>query len=217
MNPWLSNPRRRRWAGVLAAIAIVAALLAAFSTRVLTFMGDQLVHSDPLERVDAMIVLASGMDRIIEAAELYGDGYAPLIVLTRDPPESSAEFLRSRGIDVENSEERRQRILRALGVPESAIVVLGEPINSTADEARVFAQWSRGRSIRSLMIVTSPAHTARSRMTFADELQGRSIRVLARPSTLARFRSDTWWRSRDTLREGVIEWQKLVYYRLFDL
>jgi uncharacterized SAM-binding protein YcdF (DUF218 family) len=209
--------RSRRLLGAAAVLGVIAAVSYAFSTPLLTFVGEQLVHTDPLEHVDAMVVLASGLDRIIEAAELYSGGYAPLVVLTKDPPEPTNQFLRSHGIDAPSSEERRQQILHALGVPPTAIVVLGEVIRSTADEARVFAAWSRGRPIRSVIIVTSPAHTARSRLTFADTLRDQGIRVLARPSKLARYRSDTWWHSRDTLREAFFEWQKLIYYRLFEL
>jgi uncharacterized SAM-binding protein YcdF (DUF218 family) len=204
-------------AGILAGIVAVVILTYVVSSPLLTLIGEQLVHVDPLERVDAMVVLASGMDRVIEAAELYRSGYAPLIVLTRDPEDPTHEFLRSRGIDVETSEQHRQRVLRELGVPGSAIVVLGEVIRSTADEARVFARWSSGHPIRSVIIVTSPAHSARSRLTFVKVLQDQEIRVLVHPSKLVPFRSDTWWHSRDTLREVVIEWQKLVYYRMFEL
>ena len=195
----------------------IGAILYVYSTPLLTLVGEQLIHADPLERVDAMVVLASGTDRIVEAAELYSEGYAPLIILTTDPPDPTQQFLRSRGMDVQTSEERRQRILHALGVPPAAILVLDEVIRSTADEARIFARWSSGRPIRSVIIVTSPAHSARSRLTFAHALQDKEIRVLVRPSKLAIFRSDTWWHSRDTLREAIIEWQKLVYYRLFEL
>ena len=189
----------------------------AASTPILTFLGAQLIQADPLERVDAMVVLASGTDRIIEAADLYRAGYAPLVVLTTDPPDPTEQFLRSRGIAVENGEQRRVRLLEALGVPRASVVVLDKVIYSTADEAYTFAEWIRGRPIRSVMIVTSPPHTARSRLTFAHVLKDSPLRVIVRPSTLTRFRSDSWWRSRDTLREGFIEWQKLVYYRLFEL
>lgn len=200
--------------GLVAAVAIV---VYAASTPLLTAIGEQLIHSDSVERVDAMLVPASALDRVIEAAALYRDGYAPLIVLTRERPDPAEEFLSSRGIVIEGVEDRRRRILHALGVPLSAIVVLDEFVASTADEARIFAQWAKTRPIRTVIIVTSPSHTARSRMTFLRVLQDMRVRVLVHPSTLARFRGDTWWHSRDTLREGFSEWQKLVYYRLFEL
>ncbi len=221
-SPSPITPRRRfrrtrllLWTA--AALGAVGVMLYAVSTPLLTMVGEQLVYSDPLERVDAMVVLASGTDRIIQAATLYGEGYAPLVVLTTDPTDPANAFLRSHGIETRSSEERRRQLLQALDVPPEAIVVLPDVIRSTADEARVFAEWSREQPIRSVMIVTSPAHSARSRLTFAHALQDQQIRLLVRPSTLDEFRSDTWWRSRDTLREAVIEWQKLVYYRLFEL
>ena len=213
-----SHPRRRaRALQLTAGIAAVAGLLYATSTPLLTLLGEQLVHADPVERADATIVLASGIDRIVEAAELHRTGQAPLIVLTKDPPEPTDQFLRSRGVVVRSSDERRREVLQALGVDAAAIVVLDEVIYSTADEARVFARWAKARPIRTVMIVTSPSHTARSKLTFLHALQGRPVKVIVRPSTLARFRADNWWRSRDTLRDGIYEWQKLVYYRLFEL
>lgn len=201
------------------AVGIVAAaiLIYAVSTPMLTLIGQQLVHVDPLERVDAMVVLASSTDRVVEAAELYRGGYAPLIVLTTDPPDPSDQFLRSRGIYVETSEQHRQRILQALGVPASAIVVLEDVVNSTADEALFLARWSRGRAIRSVMVVTSPTHSGRARLTFVHALRDLDIRVICRTSKLSRFRTDTWWHSRDTVRDVVIEWEKLMYYRAFEL
>lgn len=209
--------RGRRLMQAAAVIAVMFALVYASSTPLLTAIGDQLVHSDPLERVDSMIVLSSGLDRVIEAAELYRDGYAPLIVLTREPAPAAEQFLRARGIEVESGENRRCRVLQALGVPATAIFVLEEEINSTVDEARVFTKWAIQRSIRSVIIVTSPAHTARSRLTFGHALRDRAIKVLVRPSKLAPFRSESWWHSRATLREGLLEWQKLVYYQLIEL
>src|SRR5918996_852893 len=66
-----STHRRVRLLWSVASLAIAALVIYASSTSALTFLGSQLIHSDPLERVDAMIVLASGLDRIVEAAELY--------------------------------------------------------------------------------------------------------------------------------------------------
>lgn len=201
---------------VLALAVLGAALLYLFATPVLTFVGRQLVHADPLQRADVMIVLAPGMDRVIEGADLYRSGYSRLVVLTTEPPEPSVRFLLDRGIPIETSEERRKRVLQALGVPEKSIVLLPDIVLSTTDEARVFARWAEGQPIRAVLIVTSSFHTARSRLTFRRVLRDRGIEVRVYPSRLARYRSDTWWQSRDTLREGIIEAQKLLYYYLFE-
>ncbi len=214
-----SVPKRRgyragRWLALVAAGGVIAYAL---SIPVLQFGGRQLVHIDALERSEVMLVLASGLDRVIEAADLYRLGYSPLIILTEPPREPSEQYLLDRGIAVELNEVRRKRILEALGVPSVAIVILPDLVDSTADEARAFARWAQDRPIRSVMIVTSAHHTGRSRLTFQHTLRDLPITVYVRPSGLIKFDPDNWWRSRDTLRIGIIELQKLLYYRLFEL
>lgn len=201
----------------LAVVGVTAALLYAGSAPLLTAAGNQLVHEDPVERVDVIIVLAPGLDRVIEAAQLYGAGYTPQIVLTREPPVRSIAFLRSAGVEVETGEDLRRRVLEELGVPASSIVVLKDIVTSTADEARAFARWASQRPIRSVLVVTSPSHTGRSRLTFQHTLRDLPLKVLVRPSKIETFEPDNWWRSRAGLRDGILEWQKLVYYQLVEL
>ena len=204
--------RRRLLALLAAAMTAVAIVVYALSPRLLSFVGSQLIHADPLENVDAMVVLSGGVDRVVEAAELYRRSFAPLIVLTTEIPDPGDEFLRSRGVSIETTVDKSRRVLERLGVDSAAIVTLDEIVGSTADEARVFARWTSDRPIRSVMIVTSPYHTARARLTFLRALADRGVKVIVRPSTLSPFRNDSWWQSRATLRDGIYEWQKLLYY-----
>jgi uncharacterized SAM-binding protein YcdF (DUF218 family) len=143
------------------------------------------------------------------------------VLLTTEPSEAASEMVRRRGVAVESSEMRNRRILEGLGVPASVIVILPEVINSTADEARVFARYALREHLQSVMVVTSPAHTARARLTFIAALKqvipDRSVKVLARAATLGAFHADNWWQSRATLREGFYEFEKLLYYRLVEL
>ena len=212
----VSARRRRRWlwltTGVLAAAVVVYLL----SAPLLTAIGDQLVHADALERADCIIVLAPRLERVVEAADLYVRGYAPIVILTRERRDDAEQRLIERGV-IPSREEERRRVLIALGVVPDAIVTLEPFVDSTADEARSFAEWARHRSIERAIVVTSPEHTARSRLTFMRALETLPIRIIVRPSSSGRFRSDMWWRSRDTLRDGMLEWQKLLYYRLVEL
>jgi uncharacterized SAM-binding protein YcdF (DUF218 family) len=97
------------------------------------------------------------------------------------------------------------------------VVTLDGVADSTADEARFFAEWARTHPIRRVIVVTSPPHSGRSRITFRRATENLGIEVLTWPSSRHPFRRDTWWRSRGTLRDGLLEWQKLVYYRLVEL
>ena len=208
--------RRRRWARLAAGLVVAAIVLYALAPKGLSAVGGQLIHADPLQRADAMIVLAPFLDRVMEAADLYRQGYAPLVILTRAQREpAEAELIERRLID--SNEERRRRVLIALGVPAAAIVLLDPVVDSTADEARAFAEWARRHPIRRLLVVTSPLHTGRSRLTFMRAVENLPIEVIVHPSTRNAFQRDTWWRRRDTFRDGLIELQKFVYYRLIEL
>jgi uncharacterized SAM-binding protein YcdF (DUF218 family) len=216
-----SGPRhrpgwRRRVPAFLGAFVLLGALAYAGSSPLLTAIGDQLVHEDPPARADVMIVLAPWLDRILTAADLYREGYAPQIVLTRERRQRAEQMLIERTL-VESGEDRRRKILHALGVPLDSIVILDGFVSSTVDEALRFAEWASGRPIRSVLVVTSPEHTRRARLAFMKALENLQVRVVVRPSSLTEFRRDTWWRSRSTLRDGVLELQKLVYYRLVEL
>jgi uncharacterized SAM-binding protein YcdF (DUF218 family) len=208
--------RGKRWAWGAAAFLAIAVVLYALSPAVLRSVGEQLIHADPVQRADAIIVLAPFLDRIMEAADLYRQGYAPTVILTRGQRDIGEQELIDRGI-IESSEERKRQVLVALGVAPAAIVILDPLVDSTADEAQAFAEWARRHPIRRVIVVTSPLHTGRSRLTFMRAVENLPIDVLVRPSSRNPFRSDTWWRRRDTFRDGLIEFQKLVYYRLVEL
>ena len=159
--------RRRRTAWIAAGILAIALLVYALSPRLLTAAGNQLIHSDPLQRADVIMVLAPLLDRIVEAATLYRQGYAPFLII--------------------------------------------------APEARLFAEWASMHRIRRAIVVTSPPHTYRSRLTFIRAVENLNLQILVHPSSRHPFRGDSWWRSRRTLRDGLLEWQKLIYYRLIEL
>jgi uncharacterized SAM-binding protein YcdF (DUF218 family) len=213
----MDAPRRhRQWIRIVAGLAAAALVLYALTPAMLRAVGAQLIHEDPLVHADAIIVLAPYLDRVMEAADLYKQGYAALVILTRGTREPAEQELIDRHL-VESSEERRRGVLMALGVPADAIVLLDPLADSTADEARAFAQWATRHPIRKLIVVTSPLHTGRSRLTFRRAVENLPIDVIVRPTTRNVFRSDTWWRRRDTFRDGLIELQKLVYYRLIEL
>ena len=209
-------PRRGRWLRWTTSLVVAAGLLYVFTPTLLSAVGAQMVHTDQLERADAMVVLAPLWERVLEAADIYRQGFAPLVIITRASRDAGEQELIDRGM-IESSEERKRKALVALGVPDKSIVVLDPIVDSTADEARAFAEWAAHHSIRRTIVVTSPLHTARSRLTFIRAVENFPIEVLTRSASRSSFRSETWWRRRNTFREGLIEFQKLIYYRLVEL
>lgn len=148
------RPRRRvrRWVW---RIATTASLLCVLSFALLSWtpvgvwIARPLVVSDPLEKADAIVVLGGRMDRVVAAAALYHDGWAPLVVVS----------------SVGEDAERMGRILRHAGVPAEAIRIDRNPFR-TQDHPRTIAQFPEITKNSRLLVVTSQFHTARSRACF---------------------------------------------------
>ena len=133
-----------------------------------------------------------------------------------DQVESRAvAVLKRRKVEIWSPLAVRLSQLRDLGVPEDVVTVVGEEVESTFDEATLMAAWADREQIESLIIVTSMFHSARALSIFRRVFGDRPVRLLMHPTPLDDFRPETWWHSRTTLRIGLFEWQKNVFYRLW--
>lgn len=199
-----------------AAAAGLALLVYLAQAPILEWVGGQLLHEDPLEKSDVIVVLVGGTPaREIEAADLFEAGYAPRLVLTAEPPRKSVAVLRSRGIRVPSPLDERLRYLAELGVPRDAITVMRDPVSSTFQEAELISDWVQRRGHRSVILVTSGFHTARARWVFLRAFADTGVTLRVRPDSLEPFQPDRWWTDRIMLRNGLFEWQKLVFYRVW--
>lgn len=204
--------RRVLWMGV--AGFVLAASTYVMRGHLLTTMGSALIDSDTLVRSDAIVILSGGAPaREIEAADLYVAGLAPTVVMTVSPEHESDSLLRGRGVIVESQLEFRKRVIRSLGVPESALVILSRAqANSTKLEAELVGEWvALNRSAR-VIVVTSRMHTARASWIFTRVLKRLGVEVLIRAPDSDPFRADNWWHDRVNARECLFEWQKLLFY-----
>ena len=215
----------RRARGRLVALAVTVAIVAAFGFVVfqvraplLTRVGGLLYHEDPLAASDAIVVLGGGrLDRVVEAADLFAAGYAPVVVFTRTPEEPLVVALQARGLDVPTSLESQMAVLAALDVPRDATTVLQPVVDSTQTEAELIVEWAETRELEQLIVVTSGFHTSRARFVFDRVLRDRSTKVLIRPSTVSEFDPATWWHGRSSRGQGLFELEKHGYYRIMYL
>ena len=175
----------------------VAVALAAVAVAAILAAGRVLVVADPLPpRADAIVVLAGSVpDRALEAADLYGAGRAPRVVVTRERL------------------PRGQAALRQLGVPPTAILLLRRRAVSTESEARTIARWACRQGVRRLVVVTSRSHTRRARLILRQAL-GNGIELAMRPSRSDAFVAARWWRDRRDAKLVLSEYEKLANYWL---
>jgi uncharacterized SAM-binding protein YcdF (DUF218 family) len=210
----LIRSRRSGRSRVSIALLLVGVLLAVAIVWSARSLGHLLHHDDPLERADVIVVLAgSWLARVAEAGDLYREGLAPLIVLSRELPDDGERALRAKGIDVPGVTDVQVRALVAMGVPRDAIFLL-EPQEATATEAARVGQLARARGWSTIIVVTDKLHTARARLVMQRHLEGTGARVLMRGSRYDPADVDHWWRRRTDLRFALFEAQKMLAYAM---
>jgi uncharacterized SAM-binding protein YcdF (DUF218 family) len=166
-------------------------------------VGRWLVVEDPLVKTHAIAVLSGRMPlRAIEAAKLYHEGYAPEIWLTR--PKEPAATLEEMGIPFSGEDYYNARILIHEGVPQEAIRILEPPIVNTADEIRVIASALEQGKDRSVILVTTKAHTRRVGVLWRRLASNRG-HAIVRAASDDPFDPRHWWRSTSDALDVVRE------------
>lgn len=200
-----------RWRGWAAATIVVLALAVVAGRAA----GPFLVVADPVPaRADAIVVLAGSVpDRALEAARLWQRGVAPRIVTTRTRLPPGEPALRAHGVRLPEEHERLATALAGLDVPPDVLTVLRTRADSTVSEARVVARWACRHGTRSLVVVTSPAHTRRARLILRRLLPPDTALAIV-PASDDPFPAATWWRDRRAAKYVLREWEKLAHFWL---
>ena len=195
---------------VLSLITVSLAGLAAWQARRL---GHLLHVEDPLRKADVIYVLGGArLERVAEAGELYLEGWAPRILLSRPARDGGERALAARGLPIQTEIDVQRQALVAMGVPAAAVDALATEQHATAGESVELRSMATARGWRTVIIVTSKMHTARSRLAIARRLDGTGITIVMRASRFDPADVDRWWTRRATLRFVLFEVQKLVAY-----
>ena len=171
-------------------------------------LGSWLKHSDAPVVSRAIIVLSGPPTRPFYAADLYKQGYAQEIYVTRPIREASAKMLDDLGIYFPRTETMHSDVLTKRGVPAEHIHTIGNACKSTIDEAEIGDSVLRGRDC-TVLVVTSPYHVRRARMVFRDKMKECRFRVLATPYEPFPTK---WWTDQDAARNVILEVTKIVFY-----
>lgn len=161
-------------------------------------VGRWLVVEDPLQKAAAIVVLSGRMPgRALEAARVYKQGYANQVWLTHstEPGETMAKL----SIPFVGEEEYNRLILIHEGVPENAIEILDPPIVNTADEMQTIGATLRKQPQQTVILVTSPVHTRRTRALW-KKLSSKDGAALLHAVSDDGYDGAHWWRTtRDAL------------------
>ena len=194
----LSRPRSRAWRILFVGGGGLLLVLVIFFGA-----GRWLVVEDPLVKARAILVLSGAMPlRAMEAAKLYREGYAPEIWLTHSA--EPGETLEEMGIPFSGEDAYNKLVLIHEGVPPEVIHVLEPSIVNTADEIKVAAATLARVDGATVIIVTTKAHTRRTRLLWRKLARGHG-RAIVRAPAGDPFDPQHWWRNTSDALEVVRE------------
>jgi len=186
-------------------LAALAVLLALFLARPLWLpaLGEALVRDDGPAKADIAVVLdgdSYGL-RILKAAELVRQGYAPAALVSS----TVAVY----GVPVGDVEIQ---FAVGQGYPAQWFIPFLNPSHSTKEEAKGVLAELRRRGVHSFLLVTSDYHTARASRIYrsAERANGGGPAFRAVPAPDEFFRPRAWWQDRESLKIFFLEWCKTL-------
>lgn len=187
----------------------ISAFFIVISVFAFIFVGDWLQIDDKPEQADAIIILSGGPLRALYAADLYKQGYAHNIYISKPIREYTIKMLDDMGIAIPYEEGISRHILIKKGVPDKNIHIFGQSSLSTIEEAETLNRIFKGRKC-SLLIVTSPFHVRRSKMIFNDILKSCDLKIVGTPYEPF---PKKWWTNQDSARNVILEITKILFYQ----
>ena len=191
---------RRRWR-----LLLLVALLALATPLWLPAIGLALVVSDPLAPADAIAPLAGGTDRARYAIALQRSGIAPWLV---------ASDIRLLGPLGRLGSEQTRTLAAAAGLLPWQIYETDRVVRSTYQELLAIRALAERQGWHSLIIVTSPEHTRRTRLMADEIFCASAISVRVRPVQGHGYDPARWWRSERERTLTLTEYPKLLAFLL---
>jgi uncharacterized SAM-binding protein YcdF (DUF218 family) len=172
--------------------------------------GRYLITQDTLVQADMAVVLPGAPFLAVpEAARIYHEGLAPKILLINEARPRGQDDLLRVGIRYPDALEVSLQLLAALRVPREAILTIPERSESTHAEAEMVSRVVAGRSLRTLIVVTTKAHSTRARKVFTARL-GSKVGLVIHPVPADPFDPDRWWKERADARQAMWEYAALA-------
>ncbi len=206
-----SENRRPTRGGIFLALGLLVSLVWAFAPRLANGYAQWLVISDPLPHADTAIALSGAEgERLLAAIELYRAGTVDQILIVGPTSPILKVYTGEEGL---SQGEAKRRIAVKKGIREEhALLELGA--TSTYEEAESTVDRAQREGWSSIVVVTSPMHTRRSRATFRKLLEDTGIEVYMHHLPLDRSTQNPkeWWTREGDTMAVFTETVKLGFY-----
>ena len=158
-----------------------------------------IIYNDPLYKADAIILLeGDGFARLAHAADLYKQGYAPVVVFSgniKDYPYGSYPL------------DECMPLLIEMGIPEKDIIHENQS-TQTAEQAYQISLMVQKKKWSKIILVASPHHQCRAYLTFLKQLPQGVILMNSTARNLPWFKEESWGKRFDLLEQEHLRIEK---------
>jgi hypothetical protein len=195
--------------GVALVVAGTAAAIPSVRRSVLQRVGRHLAASDQPAAADFIAMdVESGFAGALKIADLHREQPRAVIGLLVPRQTSLDAALRSRRIKL--APDVMMDVLEQLEIPRYAVAQIPAGEGGTMETVDALAGWSRANPTSRVLVVVGPSHGRRYRRALLRAWPDGHPTPRVVVTQYALFRGDDWWKSRTTLREGLVEIEKLA-------
>lgn len=163
---------------------------------IMRFAAESWVINEPATKADAIVIMSDDnfyADRAAEAAQLFRQGIAPVVVASGRRLRPSADI-----------SELTEHDLIERGVPKEKIVRFPNDADGTLDQIRLIGKFAADHGWKKLIVVTSNYQTRRTRYIFGKTLPpGMAVSVASARD--GDFDPELWWEKRKSIEDFVSE------------
>ena len=181
----------------------------------LTALGRYLIVEHEPEKADVIVCLAGkNVERSLAVVDAYRKGLAPYIFMAKKSKPDGFEYLTKKVRTYPADFDLFTSIMEGFQIPEKVILSPVDRVDNTLDEARLVHKFVLERGFKSLILITSLTHSRRVWLTFTKVFKDDGIKIISLPSHYQLFNPKDWWKKRKCIKDLVLEYQKVVYYKI---
>lgn len=207
MRQWIGRRIGRRTV-VLGVVALTVIGGTAAAPVLLRSTGRHMATEPRLQRADiAAVTPESGVAGELEALELLESATVSRIVVLAAAKDRLDREMERRGLNLDALQLQR---LRDLGAPMDRTTLVRAGEGGTQGVAMTLADWPADAPSGRMLVITGAAHARRVSRVIRRYWRGPEDPPAVRISRFDTFEAERWWQERRSLRQGLVEIQKLV-------
>jgi uncharacterized SAM-binding protein YcdF (DUF218 family) len=196
-------------------VFILYFVITAYRIPLLVQLGEYLIVEHEPQKADLIVCLGGpGVANALAAVDVFQNGLAPYLFKAKEIEPDGLEYLKAKIKDYPTEVDLFAVITEGFGIPGEAIISLEKRVGSTIEEANLVRTLVLDKGYTSLILVTSLTHSRRAYLTFRRVFKDSKVKLISLPSRYQQFSPKDWWKNRRFTKELIIEYQKLIYYKV---